>query len=181
MGGTGFVPPKWRKPAPLGYANAIDSVGAVASPLLAGFSLASVILVSDDASNFRWPGAVMLALAIAAVLLIGTVQCSYNARQYLWSSADVLNWWPDMKEGSEREQLLRGEQSDAFNRWESWTRWTRITYDGGIVALLAGLALALPPQHGVGMQNILRWTASGVTFAACAGEVFWIIAAARRR
>jgi len=26
--------PKWRKPAPLGYANAIDSVGGVAAPLL---------------------------------------------------------------------------------------------------------------------------------------------------
>jgi hypothetical protein len=41
-----FTPPKWRKPAPLGYANAIDSVGSVASPLLAGFSLTTVVLIS---------------------------------------------------------------------------------------------------------------------------------------
>ena len=146
MSGHNFVRPKWRKPSPLGYANAIDSLGAVASPLLAGFSLASVIIVRDDAANFRWPGAVTLALAVAAVLLVGAVQCAYNARQYLWSSADVADWWPDMQEGSDREQLLRDQQAEAFHRWEAWTKWTRITYDLGILALLAGLALALPPR-----------------------------------
>jgi hypothetical protein len=56
----------WSKPAPLGYGNSIDSVAGVASPLLAGFSLASVIVVSDDARNFRWPGAAILALAVDA-------------------------------------------------------------------------------------------------------------------
>lgn len=142
MGEPTFVPPKWRKPSPLGYGNAIDSVGSVASPLLAGFSLASVIVVADDADHFRWPGAVVLALGIAAVILIGTVQCAYNARQYLWSAAEVSNWWPDMKEGSEFERLLRDEQSAAFHRWAGWARWARITYDCGILALLAGLALA---------------------------------------
>ena len=181
MARPAFVPPKWRKPAPLAYGNAIDSVGAVAAPLLAGFSLTSVILVSDDAGNFRWPGAVVLALAIAAVALIGTVQCAYNARQYLWSADDVHSWWPDMEEGSERERLLRDEQAEAFHRWEAWARWTRVTYNCGILALLAGLALALPPQHDIGTQGSLRWAASGVTFAACAGEVYWIAAGACSR
>ena len=181
MGGPIFVPPKWSKPAPLGYGNAIDSVGSVASPLLAGFSLASVILVSDDAGNFRWPGAVMLALTIAAATLIGTVQCAYNARQYLWSAADVTSWWPDIENGSQREELLRHEQSKAFHRWEAWARWTRTTYDCGILALLVGLALALPPQHGAGAQESLRWVASGMAFAACAGEVSWIVTEYWRR
>ena len=174
MGEPTFVPPKWRKPSPLSYGNAIDSVGSVASPLLAGFSLASVIVVADDADHFRWPGAAVLALGIAAVVLIGAVQCAYSARQYLWSASEVSNWWPDMEEGSERETLLRDEQSRAFHRWARWARWTRITYDCGILALLAGLALAMPPQHGTGVQNGLRWAACGVAFAACAGEAGWI-------
>lgn len=176
-----FVKPKWLKPAPLGYGNAIDSVGSVASPLLAGFSLASVIVVADGADHFRWPGAVLLALGSAAVILIGTVQCAYNARQYLWSASDVSTWWPDMKEGSERETLLRGEQSAAFRRWQEWARWTRITYDCGILALLVGLALALPPQHGTSTQDNLRWAACGVAFAACAGEAGWIVTGHFRR
>jgi hypothetical protein len=171
-----FIPPKWRKPAPLGYANAIDSVGSVAAPLLAGFSLASVIIISDDAVNFRWPGAAILGLAIAAVTLVGAVQCAFNARQYIWSGTDVREWWPDMEENSKREQLLRAEQERAFYRWQTWTAWTRRTYEMGILALLAALALALPPQHAMGIQGSLRWAGSGVAFAACAGEVCWIAA-----
>jgi hypothetical protein len=58
VAGAPFVPPKWRKPAPLGCGNAIDSVGTVGSSLLAGFSLASVIVVTSAAGQFRWPGAV---------------------------------------------------------------------------------------------------------------------------
>jgi hypothetical protein len=52
VAGPVFISPKWRKPTPLGYANSIDSVGGVAAPLLAGFSLASVIVISQDAANF---------------------------------------------------------------------------------------------------------------------------------
>jgi hypothetical protein len=65
VAGPAFVPPKWRKPAPLGYGGAIDSVGTVGSSLLAGFSLASVIVVTSAARQFRWPGAAVLALSAA--------------------------------------------------------------------------------------------------------------------
>lgn len=174
MAGPGSVPPKWRKPAPLGYANAIDSVGGVAAPLLAGFSLASVIVISQDAENFRWPGAAILAFTIAAVALVGTVQCAFNARQYIWSGADVRTWWPDMEEDSEREEQLRAEQDWAFDRWQAWTGRTRITYALGILALLTALALALPPHHNPGAQDSLRWAASGIAFAASAGEACWV-------
>lgn len=180
MGGPSFIPPKWRRPAPLGYPSAIDLVGGVAAPMLAGFSLASVILVSDDAANFRWPGATTLGLAIAAVSLVGAVQCAFNARQYIWSAAEVLAWWPDMQENSEREERLRAEQDAAFRRWQVWTTWTRRTYALGILALLAALALALPPQHAMGLQGSLRWAASGVAFLACASEACWIVVNARR-
>lgn len=179
MSQPAFVPPKWRKPAPLGYGNAIDSVGSIAAPLLAGFSLASVLLVADDAANFRWPGGAVLALSVAAVLLIGSVQCAFNARQYLWSAADVADWWPDMKADSPREQLLRTEQERAFRKWDVWVQWTRLTYHTGIVALLAALGVALPPQNGSSPEGALRWAAAGVAFAGCAGEVAWILIGSR--
>jgi hypothetical protein len=168
--------PVWRKPAPLGYANAIDSVGGVAAPLLAGFSLASVIVISQDAENFRWPGAAILGFTISAVALVGTVQCGFNARQYIWSGADVLAWWPDLKENSEQEERLRAEQAWAFGRWQAWTAWTRRTYALGIFALLTALAFALPPHHNLGLQGSLRWTATGIAFAASAGMACWIVA-----
>jgi hypothetical protein len=53
-----------------------ESVGNVAAPLLAGFSLASVIMVSEDAGKFRWPDATILSLTVAAIALITAVECS---------------------------------------------------------------------------------------------------------
>lgn len=58
----------------------IDSVSSATLPLLAGFSTTSVVVVSDDAANFRWPGATILAFTIAAVVLIAAVQFAYHAR-----------------------------------------------------------------------------------------------------
>jgi hypothetical protein len=176
-----FIPPKWRKPAPLGYSSAMDSLGAVAAPLLAGFSLATVVIVSDDAASFRWPGGVLLALAIAAVAFVGSVQCAYNSRQYIWSAADVADWWPEAVPDSQLELLLRDEQATAFGRWQVWVRCTRWSYDAGILALLAGLGLGLAPATARSAEAGLRWAAAGVAFAACTGELAWIVLASWKR
>lgn len=85
----------------------------------------------------------ILGLVIAAILLVGAVQCSFNARQYIWSAADVLTWWPDVEEDSPREARLRAEQDLAFGRWRVWVKWARITYDIGILALLAAPGLEM--------------------------------------
>jgi hypothetical protein len=180
MAGPAFVPPKWHKPAPLGYGNAIDSVGTVGSALLAGFSLASVIVVTSAAREFRWPGAAVLALATAAVVLIASVQFTYNTRQFLWSGADVRDWWPELLEDSELETRLREEQAESFGRWQVWAKLTRTAHGAGVLILLAGLALALPPPQG-GAQGGLRWAAFGVAVAGCAGEALWMAAWYGRR
>jgi MFS family permease len=66
--------------ADLKYAN---SVGSVAAPVLAGFSFATVVMVSVDASKYRWADAAILSLAIAAVAILVAVQCSkYVNREY---------------------------------------------------------------------------------------------------
>jgi len=53
-----------------------DSVGTVASPLLAGFSLASVIAVVEEPTKFYWEGATIIGLTVAAITLIAAVQTS---------------------------------------------------------------------------------------------------------
>lgn len=50
------------------------SIGNVAAPLLAGFSLTAVIAISEDAGKFRWADAAIPSLAVAAVTLIAAVQ-----------------------------------------------------------------------------------------------------------
>lgn len=52
----------------------VKAVGDVAAPLLAGFSLASVITVTASIDQFRWPGGVILLLTIAAVAFIAAVR-----------------------------------------------------------------------------------------------------------
>ena len=70
MSGRKKGPRMTGKPTPARLKIWVDSVSSATLPLLAGFSTTAVIVVSDDAANFRWPGATILVLAIAAVVLI---------------------------------------------------------------------------------------------------------------
>lgn len=118
----------------------VKTVGTVAAPLLAGFSLASVIAVTDGVDHFRWPGGAVLLLTIASVLLIGAVVYARHA--------------------------ARGYSS----HYRGWRRAVWLMYHLGITALLGGLGLALAPKNGVGTQEHLRWAASGIALVACAAE-----------
>jgi hypothetical protein len=129
----------------------INSVGTVTLPLLAGFSITSVVVVSDDAAKFRWPGATILALALAALTLVVAVQCAYHAHVYL-STND-----PD------HQKAL----------W--WAKRTRWFYDAGLVAVLAGLALVVVPHGAIGIHAGFRWAAFWLACAACVGEIGWLV------
>lgn len=129
----------------------VYSVGTVTLPLLAGFSITSVVVVSDDAANFRWPGATVLALAFAALVLIVAVQCAYHAHVY-FSKED-----PDYRKG------LR------------WAKRTRGCYDFGILAVLVGLALVVVPRRTTDIQADFRWAAFALACAVCVGEVVWVV------
>lgn len=172
---------RWSKPSPLGYSAAMDTVGTVASPLLAGFALASVVVISDNSSNFRWPGIGILALSVAAISFLGALEASFNARRFIWSAADVADWWPEIKHGSDDEDNLRAEQARAFRLWENWVGWARRMYNGGLLALLVGLSAAIPPPPGTHVEAVLRWVAAGVVFMAFIAELSWMTIAARSR
>jgi hypothetical protein len=58
-----------------------ESVGTVASPLLAGFSLASVVVIAGDPQKFYWSGAAIVGLTVAAITLIAAVQSSKYVHQ----------------------------------------------------------------------------------------------------
>lgn len=150
----------------------IRSVGETAAPVLAGFSITVVIVVSDDADHFRWPGAASLLLTVAAIALIGAVQCAKYARATRWSGANRTRssiWWT---------RTWYFKLSDP-KRTKFWRQMTRGLYHLGLSALLAGLAFALAPQHAGGTQEVLRWAASGLAFAACAIETTVILTAGR--
>ena len=148
------------RPASARLEKWVDSVGNTTLPVLAGFSTASVVIVSDDAENFRWPGWTILTLAISAVMLILAIQCGYHARIYL----------------SERSDRKDGKKSPPlYENGRFWTFATRWIYDIGIVALLAGLGLAVAPHHATGTQASLQCFAAGLAFAAGIVQIVWIV------
>lgn len=184
---------RWSKPNPLGYGAAMDSLGTVACPLLAGFAFASVIVISDDFRNFRWPGTAILALSIAAISFFGALEASFNSKRYIWSPEDVSKWWPEIVvepesagpeerrvDGSYTAERLRGEQRTAFRRWRRWAAWSRRMYNCGVLALLVGLSFAIAPPPGAHAGAALRWVSAGVVFAALIVELVWMVAVSNR-
>jgi uncharacterized membrane protein YeiB len=155
----------------------VDAVGSATLPLLAGFSTTSVIVVSDDALNFRWPGLTVLALTIASVLLIGAVQFAYHARvEFSISSGrkDSSVTPLDGNGGDPDTQDARSQQDRHHLRALTWTNWTHFAYHWGLFALLAGLGLAVAPHHAMSTQGTFQWPATVLAWVACAAELVWI-------
>lgn len=151
----------------------IKPVGETAAPVLAGFSVTVVIVVSDDAKNFRWPGWAILALAIAAIALIAALQSAKYAREKRWPGANrtrTPKWWKRIPYFGKYFNLPPRE------RTEFWQKWTRRFYHLGLAALLAGLAFSLAPPNNA-EQESFRWAASVLSFAACAIETFVFLTA----
>jgi hypothetical protein len=118
------------------------------SGFLAGFSLASVVVISDGPEHFRWPGVSVLAFTIASVVLLAAAQEARRADRYY----------------------------KKYKAW--WRRVIWAAYHVGIVMLLVGLGAALAPRPGPGMQLGLRWFAMGVAFGSALVELalaVWVV------
>jgi hypothetical protein len=163
---------------------ALDAMANVAAPLLAGFSITVIAAVAAGSDKFRWPGAALLTVTLAAALLVTSLQFGFTARQHLYSAADVAAWWAQEDLGEPgRLQRLREEQHVNYALWERWGTKARMAYNSGITVLAVGIALVLaPPSSAGGSEAVLRWTAAAVAAAGALGEVAWgAIPAFRRR
>jgi hypothetical protein len=166
--------PRRRYPEEISAAAWIDSIGGWVTPLLGGFSLASVIALSGNPGNSRWPGAAILALTIAALILILTVQAAQVARRSLTQRADLPIWGQVLYWRSEPgfpEQAYR-ERDKALVTSKTWYKRARLWYHCGVIALLIGLALALVPNKQ-GTQAAFQWIASAVAAVAVIAQVVW--------
>lgn len=161
---------KKRKPTGRTVKLWVDSVSSATLPLLAGFSTTSVVVVADDAQNFRWSGWTILTLAIAAVVLIAAVQFAYHARIALAEWCEQV----DAKAMSAPSQVIRQQDAD-YRRGVFWAKWTRRAYDVGLLALLLGLGLAVAPYHVTGGEATTRLCAAAFAFFACVLEFLWTI------
>ena len=179
---SNFQRPAWRKPAPLGYGSALDSMSNVAAPLLAGFSITAIAAVAADSDKFRWPGAALVALTLATMLLVTSLQFGFHARGYLYSGEDLRAWWT-AEEMQRRSDELQQTQQNHFARWEKWSARARLAYNSGIIVLAIGIALLLAPPHSVmHSEAALRWIAATLAALGAVGELGWgTFPAIRRR
>src|SRR5438874_2220362 len=72
----------WDRPVPYGAPASVQSAGAVAAPMLAGFAFILATLDLTNSTRFRWPDATLLLLVLSGLSLIAAVQCGVWARYY---------------------------------------------------------------------------------------------------
>jgi hypothetical protein len=162
------MPESWDQPFPYGYPAATENAGSVAAPLLAGFSFALVGLVIPTPENFRWPNATLALLLAGGVSFIGSVQCSFWARQYAITPEDIELWRPEYP--PERKLALQRLHKLGF---DTWARRFNFSYRAGILLLLAGIALALVPR---GPITTVRYLAIAVAGGGFLAETCWVFA-----
>jgi hypothetical protein len=166
--------PYWKTPDLYGEAEALNSMGTIAAPLLAGFSLAAMAqTVTITTSEARWPDAALLLFMLAAVLFVAAVQAMFWARGYQTTPQEIRDWWPDAADAQRLTQLRREQKHHAAG-FRMWSNRARVTYSAALLFLLAALTtLATPPEHYAHTQS-WRWLAVAVGAAAFVAEVIWI-------
>jgi hypothetical protein len=168
------APSPWRLPVAYGSAAALQAIGTVAAPLLAGFSFTLAALVLSSPSRFRWPDITLLLLMSAGVALITAVQAAAWARRWDVSPSELLAWWPefDALPESQRETIYR-EQQEHAQRHARWARATQVAYDSGILLLLAGVTLLVMPITAWHLLSV-RTFAVIIGVSAFLSEVVWV-------
>jgi hypothetical protein len=166
-----FKPPKWQKPNPLGFGAAVNSTAYVAAPLLAGFSVATIGVITTSEQSFRWPGATLVCLTVAAILLIASLQLGIVAQKYFTSGADYKAWWTEEEITRRQDEFSENQEYD-FRDWLLWAAWATVIFYLGIAVLAAGLATLLAPltsENGALASG--KWTGFALLVVAAVIEV----------
>jgi hypothetical protein len=162
----------WRRPQRLGYTETLRGLGGVVAPLLTGFSLATIaaLVSADDPPPLAdWA---ILALALTMALLLFSMQVAFLALARNPSPAEVLNWAPEATVSEDELEAARVRQSSDFHEMSRLWNLAGPTYDLGVLAFLAALALLLIPDT----WSESRIAAICVGVVALLGEGWWTLA-----
>jgi hypothetical protein len=156
-----------------GVIGAIESMTTVASPLLAGGSIALAGVVIQQSDSLLLPGPVLLILAIAIVALITAVQCGFWARQHEFRPSEIGQWYPTMP-AELRWRRIRQDQWRNCLLFAKWANRARLAYAIGIIAIWTSLAIAVLPRAS---DEQGRWRVAAAVLLAIATmvEVLWTV------
>jgi len=164
-------PERWPAPERYGSVEGLQSMGGIAAPLLAGFSITLATVVLTAAQTVRWPGLAVFLASLAAISLVGCVQFISRARGLVATPDDMRRWWDDADTVAGRPARVR-EIRRSKNGYDVYARRAGKAYNFGIVMLLASLATVLVPADGA-RQPQMRWIAAAITALAALFEVLW--------
>jgi hypothetical protein len=171
----GDEPLYWDTPELYGQAEALNSMGVIAAPLLGGFSLAAMVLtVTITTSETRWPDAALLLFMLAAVFFVATVQFMFVARMYQASPPDFKAWWPDAEQ-PQRMKKLQNEQKRHAAGFRRWSGRALVNYRVAVLCLQAALTILAVPAVSHGQVSVLRWLAVAVGGVVFIAQAIWLI------
>jgi hypothetical protein len=162
----------WGPPTPIGHHVALQSVGGIAAPLLAGFSftMTSVLLTASD-HPCRWLNVALALFVLAGLVLIFAVQSAVWLQSYAAKPSDYLDWFPQDAFGNSPTSTLVTRQIKDSGKAGTWAKATRRLYNLGILLLLAGVATAVVPPGHIPRE---RWVVIGVGAVGFIVELVWV-------
>jgi MFS family permease len=136
----------WNRRRPINYPKQIEMAGGIAAPLLVGFSLTTVaqLVIGRD---HPWLSEWAIALfAIAAALLVYTVQFSATALAYAATPAERLDYNPEAASAPGVLRIVRNRQWEEMELRARYARSAKHCYNLGLLAFLSGFGLLLVPH-----------------------------------
>lgn len=171
----------YQFPSPLSYPGSIQAAGAFAAPILAGFSVTMISIILPSLGDktkpafTRLPELTLLLLVLAALCLIAAVQAAVVARSWDVSPASYREWWPNefsAEVDAAPSARVINSQRQAFEKNLLWSKVTRLAYNIGVIALLAGVTVALVPPTDI---SPARWLVIGVAGMGALAEATWTV------
>jgi hypothetical protein len=166
--------PDWDVPTPYGYAAAIENMGSVAAPFLAGLGIALATLVMSSPDSFAHPNLALFLLVATTLTLLGTLQCAFWARCYLVTPGELADWWAGALEEPRRLEKVEGEQRRAKRRHETWATRASLLYELGLSCLLLAVPVLLIPPGGFAHVSKMRLAAFALAALGGVVELVWI-------
>ena len=142
-------PRLWQRPIPVGYGIGFTAFATIAAPLLAGFSLTTIVTLSSSADQRGTRGDLAIAaFSITTVLMIFTLQVGLAASQRSIPPDQRAAQYPEARHFPGWMQQLRLDQWRDENLAERLIKRCRWTYNLGIIAFLSGLIALQIPSPG---------------------------------
>jgi hypothetical protein len=169
-------PHRWQYRNPLGSVDANRAMGTVAAPLLAGFALATIVLLLTTASVkimpcYEWA---ITVFVLAAALFIFAVQFTFMGLLYAAAPAERLDWLPPGQEPDDEAYAIatKIQLMDLALQERYFSRAGRL-YSLGVLCYTAGLELIIVPRN----WDFPRGIALSFITVAFVLELIWFVSA----